>query len=69
MQWSGLRYNFLVGRVELWVGGHIMKELSLPDVGKNPGLLATAFEEVFGLEAHVIETDVPHKGPQGFGPH
>ena len=59
MQWSGLRHNFLIGKLELWVGGRIAKELFLVDVERNPALIATAFEEVFGLTAHVIETDVP----------
>lgn len=56
-RWNGLRRNEISRQVEIWIQGNIMKRLPIDAVDANPGILANAFEEVFGLKGHFITTD------------
>lgn len=64
LKWSGLRRNYISKQLEIWITGNIVKRLAIFDVDRDPGILATAFEEIFGTTGHLIETDATIPSPE-----
>jgi len=55
--WNGIRQNAISRQTEIWLHGEIRKRIPSSDLERNPGLLASAMEELFPGFGHVIQVD------------
>lgn len=55
-QYSGLRYNQMMGVIELWVLGNLERSIVAPDGVPSGNELRKAYMEVFGCELFLLES-------------